>query len=140
MSISGVLRTASIFSTRFPDFESLEISIGVTLPSVLEAGDSRKKNPESRRSVQSQPGNVLEQRAMPHLDWLLLNHPRTSKDIGNAESPMVDGERNVRLPGELEVRAFELHECFGPRRRSNHGASHRAIDGLRRVSRILYLD
>src|SRR5436309_5819951 len=84
MSISGVLRTASIFLPRFPDFESLEISIGVTLPSVLDAGDRRKKDPESRRSVQSQPGHAPEQRATPHPDRLLFNHPPTSKDIGDA--------------------------------------------------------
>src|SRR5437016_9834299 len=101
MSILGILRKATIITAGFSDFGSLEISPSITLFSVLDAGDRRKKNPESRRSGQGQPGHVLEQRAMPHLDRLLLDPPRTSKDIGHTPSPVVDGDRHVRLPGEL---------------------------------------
>src|SRR2546427_10496612 len=77
---------------------------------------------------------------MPHFDGLLLNHPRSPKNVRHAASVAIDRNGYVRLPGELDVRALELHERFGARERTDHGPSQGAVDRLRSVTRVLDLD
>src|SRR6266571_532352 len=112
-------------------------SFRLGLASALAGGDRGEEYPESGRPVQREPGDVFEQHPMPHLDRLLLNHAGAPEDVRHTAPLALDGDRHVRLPRELDVRALELHERLGPSEGADHGALRRAVEGLRRIPGIL---
>src|SRR5207245_4554290 len=112
----------------------------VTLFSALDGWDRCEEQSESGRPVQCDLGNVFKQSAMPHFDGLLLNHPRSPKNVRHAASVAIDRNGYVRLPGELDVRALELHDRFVARVRTDQRPSQGAVDRLRSVTRVLDLE
>src|SRR5438445_11649740 len=77
---------------------------------------------------------------MPYFDGLLLNHPRSSENVRHPPPAVINRNGYVRLPGELDVRALELHDRFGVRERTDHGPSQGAVDRLRIVTCVLDVD
>src|SRR3989442_3450169 len=88
--------------------------LGIIVFPNLDDGDGHEKYSQSRRPVQSDLRNIFEQRAVTHLDRLLLNHPGSSEDGRDAPSFAIDRDCDVGLPGELDVRAFQLKERLSP--------------------------